>query len=187
MPCQDACFPTSFLQAIQTGEASLGALPHTTAPHSCSYSSRRCWALQELGEHATAMGRPCTGEAASSELGSCLTLLRCGAARRCPTDAIVMPTSGQLSWHSHHEKPVYLGKRDAATGLQHHWKITVRQRLNSRDLNFCRLLRARPKSYRFVLELCIWAIDWNPKTGHPVWLFMFYILYSFFIFTDSTI
>lgn len=60
--------------------------------------------------------------------GCCLALLRRGAARRCPADAIGVPTSGQLNWHSHHEKPVYLGKWGAATGLQHHWKITVRQR-----------------------------------------------------------
>lgn len=194
----DALPRCMFSHFLPAGNPNRRGFPWSPAPHNCT-TQLLLQLKTVLGSAGARRTCHCHGQTLhrrgcklwARELlwarGCCLTLLRCGAARRCPTDAIVMPTSGQLNWHSHREKPVYLGKWDAATGLQHHWKITVRQRLNSRDLNFCRLLRARPKSYRFVLELCIWAIAWNPKTGHPLWLFMFYILYSFFIFTDSTI
>lgn len=43
MPCQVVCYPTSFLQAIQTGELSPGALPLTTAQLSGPLTAPEMW------------------------------------------------------------------------------------------------------------------------------------------------
>jgi len=44
----------------------------------------------------------------------------------------------------------------------------VSERLRSEDLSFFRLSRARPKPYRFALELRVWAIAWKREIGHPL-------------------
>lgn len=145
MPCQVVCYPTSFLQAIQTVEASPGALPLTTAPLqllssqalSCSQKCR--WlsvGICRSSENVPLLCADLTHKSAATLLGSemlwangChLTPWYRRPAQHCLADVAGMPTQGHLNWHSHHEKLVYLGKWHAAIGLQHHWKIAACQR-----------------------------------------------------------
>lgn len=148
MPCQVVCYPTSFLQAIQTGEASPGALPLTTAPHNCSalrpsLTVPETWwlssGLSRSPENVPLLWADLEQQSAANPMvlsawemlwarGCRLAPLHRGAAQHRPADVAGVPTQGQLSWHSQHEKPIYLGKWDAAIGLQHPWKITVCQK-----------------------------------------------------------
>lgn len=136
MPCQVVCYPTSFLQAIQTVKASTGALPLTTASHNCSalwpsLTAQETWWLS-AGLSRSSESLPCWGQTLNRRVLQAQEKPWASsnpwAAPCCHADVAGMLREGQLHWHSHCEKPVYLGKWDEATGLQHHWKITVSKR-----------------------------------------------------------
>lgn len=136
MPCQVVCYPTSFLQAIQTVEASTGALPLTTPPHNCSalkpsLTAQGMWWLS-AGLSRSSESLPCWGQTLNRRVLRAQEMLWASSnswtAARCHADVAGMPREGQLHWQGHCEKPVCLGKWDEATGLQHHWKITVSKR-----------------------------------------------------------
>lgn len=92
MPCQVVCYPTSFLQAIQTAEASTGALPLTTARLSGPLLQHKKCGGSVLGS-ATSEGRPSTGESCNPVVpgaGDALSLRHHWAALHCHADVAGM-------------------------------------------------------------------------------------------------
>ena len=189
MPCQVVRYPTSFLQAIQTGQASPGALPLTTAPHNCSAlrpfrTAPEMWWLS-AGLRRSSENVPLLW--ADLEQGSAATPLCSELKRCCEPAAAASPrcTIGLLSavlqmWQVCQHKASSIGTVSVKSQFiqenetqQQAYSTTgklpcVKERLSSEDLNFCRLSRASPKSYRFPLELCVRAIAWNREIGYPL-------------------
>lgn len=145
MPCQVVCYPTSFLQAIQTVEASTGALPLTTAPHNCSAlrpsltAQETCWlsaGLSRISESLPllrafleeAEPRRCREPAAP--LGSCAPLCRCGRY----ADVGPAPLAQSL-WKARLLRKMRWSNRLTAA-LENY---CVKERLSSEDLNLCRV------------------------------------------------